>query len=58
VNLSPYLQVYADQLTINKAKNQAHFRGEVIIWCGDNVLKTTKVDIVYKHSNNKDKITS
>jgi lipopolysaccharide export system protein LptA len=52
----PYLHINSDQLAFNKAKNEATFTGEVIVWFDDMVLKTTNLEIIYKQINNKNEI--
>lgn len=58
-NLSPdnLLSIDADELIIDQTKQRAVYTGEVLICFDDILLKTTKLEILYKVHNQKKTIS-
>ena len=50
------MYVNSDNLTLDQTKNIIHFEGKVILWFNDMVLKTDKIEIIYKKLTNKKEI--
>lgn len=47
------IYIDSDILTINRQENSATFEGEVILWFEDMLLKTSKLQVIYKEGQDK-----
>jgi lipopolysaccharide transport protein LptA len=53
---APDIYVNSDNLSVDQTKNIVNFEGKVILWFDDMVLKTDRIEIIYKKIANKKEI--
>jgi lipopolysaccharide transport protein LptA len=53
---APDIYVNSDNLSVDQSKNIVNFKGKVVLWFDDMVLKTDRIEIIYKKVVNKKEI--